>query len=105
MGHGHYAGGHGHLGRDARAPDERVTVRLASVDITSELQLQSLHARHSAADCASCRRRLLPGETLHVYRSGEALCTLCAALASEEPVSRERIRATAVRLAVVPRAA
>ena len=76
-----------------------------SVDITEELQLNSLHARHTAACCSGCERRLLPGETLHVYASGRSLCTLCAALLPEEPTRRERIRATALGLAVVPRAA
>jgi len=80
-------------------------VRLTNVDITSELQLQSLHSRHEAPCCSACERRLLPGETLHVYESGRALCTLCAQVQTEEPVRRERIRATALGLAVVPRAA
>lgn len=80
-------------------------MRLSAVDITSELQVHSLQARRSAPCCSSCLRRLLPGETLHVYASGEALCTLCAAPLSEAPVRRERIRATTEPLAVVPRAA
>jgi hypothetical protein len=48
---------------------------------------------------------LLTGETLHVYESGEELCTLCTGVAGGEPVRRERVCATAARLAVVPRAA
>ena len=44
-------------------------------------------------------------ETLHVYDSGQSLCTLCAAATPAEPVKRERIRARSARLAVVPRAA
>jgi len=51
---------------------------------------------------------LLPGETLHVYESGRSLCTLCAASVPEDarvPVRRERIHASAVALAVAPRAA
>jgi hypothetical protein len=83
-------------------------VRLASVDISSEIQLHSLHAQHAAACCTACERRLLPGETLHVYESGPSLCTLCAARLPEDkrtPVRRERIHAGAVALAVVPRAA
>jgi hypothetical protein len=92
-------------GRDRRAPREWVRVRLAAVDITAELQAQSLQARHAAAGCTSCKRRLLPGETLHVYESGQAVCTLCAAVVPGEPVRRERIHAADARLAVVPRAA
>jgi hypothetical protein len=80
-------------------------MRLASVDITSKLQVQSLQARGSEPGCSSCDRRLLPGETLHVYESGESLCTLCAPTAAGEPVRRERVYATAARLAVAPRAA
>lgn len=80
-------------------------MRLASVDISSELQIHSVQAAHAAAGCSNCRRRLLPGETLHVYESGHGLCTLCAAFVAEEPQRRERIHAAAARLAVVPRAA
>jgi hypothetical protein len=80
-------------------------VRSAAVDITSELQVHSAQAPTTVPCCATCSRRLLPGETLHVYESGSSLCTLCAAAAPGEPLRRERIRATAVRLAVVPRAA
>jgi RNase P subunit RPR2 len=76
-----------------------------TVDITSELQIHSLHARQKASCCSACERRLLPGETLNVYESGQALCTLCAAAAPSEPVKRERIRARSTRLSVVPRAA
>lgn len=67
-------------------------MRLATVDITSELQIHSLHARRPAACCTACQRRLLLGETLHVYES-RALCTLCAATLGEEPVRRERVLA------------
>ena len=80
-------------------------MRLAGIDITSELQTHSLQARRSVPCCTSCERRLLPGEMLHVYESGSTLCTLCAALATEAPLRRERIHASAARLAVVPRAA
>ena len=79
-------------------------MRFAAVDITSELQLHNLRATHAAACCSTCERRLLPGETLHVYE-GSALCTLCAGARDEEPLRRERIHATPVKLAVVPRAA
>ena len=83
-------------------------MRLAGVDISAELQLHSLQAGRSEACCSACRRRLLPGELLHVYESGRTLCTLCRAslpLAERTPVRSERIYATAQRLAVVPRAA
>jgi hypothetical protein len=79
-------------------------VRFPGVDIISELQLHSLHSHHAAACCSTCERRLLPGETLHVYEA-RSLCTLCARQQDEEPVRRERIHAGEVRLAVVPRAA
>lgn len=80
-------------------------MRFASVDITSEIQAHSLHAAQAAPCCSACQRRLLPGETLHVYGSGRSLCTLCAGALSEQPQRRERIRATPARLAVVPKAA
>jgi predicted amidophosphoribosyltransferase len=79
-------------------------VRFASVDITSALQLHNLHSTHAAACCSDCQRRLLPGETLHVYEA-RSLCTLCARPLEEQPLRRERIHATSVRLAVAPRAA
>jgi hypothetical protein len=83
-------------------------MRFAGVDITSELQLHSLHTGQSAACCSACERRLLPGELLHVYESGRTLCTLCRGVLPAEtgsPVRSERIHATSVRLAVAPRAA
>jgi hypothetical protein len=83
-------------------------MRFPGFDITSEIQLRSLHAGHSAASCSACERRLLPGELLHVYDSGRTLCTLCRGRLPEDqrsPVRSERIHATSVRLAVVPRAA
>jgi hypothetical protein len=80
-------------------------VRFSAVDITSELQAHSAQSPTTAPGCGACQRRLLPGETLHVYESGRSLCTLCAAVLPEEPLRRERIRATTMRLAVVPRAA
>jgi hypothetical protein len=80
-------------------------VRSTARDISSELQVHSLHASTNAPCCSGCARRLLPGETLHVYDSERSLCTLCATALPDEPLRRERIRATATRLAVVPRAA
>ena len=79
-------------------------VRFPTVDITSELQAHTVQAPVTAACCSGCGRRLLPGEMLHVYES-RSLCTLCAAVLPDQPVRRERIHATALRLAVVPRAA
>jgi hypothetical protein len=84
---------------------EFAVVRFPTVDISSELQAHSVQAPMTAPCCSTCLRRLLPGETLHVYGSGESLCTLCAAVLAEEPLRRERIHATSMRLAVVPRAA
>jgi hypothetical protein len=80
-------------------------VRISAVDISAELQAHSVQAESSVPGCAGCGRRLLPGETLHVYASDRSLCTLCAAALPDEPLRRERIRASAIRLAVVPRAA
>jgi hypothetical protein len=79
-------------------------VRFSAVDITAELQTHSIKAPSTVPCCTACERRLLPGETLHVYES-RSLCTLCAAVLPDEPVRREQIRASASRLAVVPRAA
>ena len=83
---------------------KRGRMRFAGVDITSEIQIHSLHAPRRVPCCSGCQRRLLPGETLHIYEN-RSLCTLCAGARNEEPVRRERIRATAVGLAIVPRAA
>ena len=80
-------------------------MRFPTVDITSELQAHTVQSPMTASCCSSCKRRLLPGETLHVYESGSSLCTLCAATLADEPMRRERIHATETRLAVVPRAA
>jgi hypothetical protein len=83
-------------------------MRFAGVDITAELQRQSLHSGQKASCCSACERRLLPGELLHVYDSGRTLCTLCRGSLPDDkpsPVRSERIHATAVRLAVAPRAA
>ena len=79
-------------------------MRFPTVDITSELQAHSVQAATTAPCCSTCRRRLLPGEMLHVYEAG-GLCTLCAAVLPGEPLRRERIHASPMRLAVVPRAA
>jgi len=79
-------------------------MRFAGIDISAELQINSLQTPYPVPCCSACERRLLPGETLHVYEA-RSLCTLCAAASPDEPLRRERIRATAVGLAVVPRAA
>lgn len=83
-------------------------MRLATVDLSSELQIHSLRAGHPAPACSGCGRRLLPGEILHVYGHDKALCTLCVALLPAEertPLRSERVRAAAHQVAVVPRAA
>ena len=105
MGHRSDRGCNPHVGRDYGWVTEFGCVRFSAVDISSELQAHSVQAPTDVPGCAGCQRRLLPGETLHVYDSGRALCTLCAAVMHEEPLRRERIHATAARLAVVPRAA
>jgi hypothetical protein len=79
-------------------------VRFSAVDITAELQAHSVQASSSVPCCSTCQRRLLPGETLHVFESG-SLCSLCATALPDEPLRRERIHASPLRLAVVPRAA
>jgi hypothetical protein len=84
---------------------ESRNVRFPAVDISSELQAHSVQAHTTAPGCSGCERRLLPGETLHVYESGRSLCTLCARVLPEAPLRRERIHASSMRLAVVPRAA
>jgi len=99
------AGWRSATGRDHRPSAELPEVRFSTVDISSELQAHSVQASTSAPCCSTCTRRLLPGETLHVYASGSSLCTLCAAVLADEPLRRERIHASAMRLAVVPRAA
>lgn len=60
------------------------------------------HAAAGAPACASCRRRLLPGELSHLYDGGRVVCTLCA---KGEPLRSERVHATQRRLAVERRAA
>jgi hypothetical protein len=80
----------------------------AAVDISSELQLHSLRAGHAAPGCTACRRRLLPGEMLHVYAHDRTLCTLCASAQradGAQPLRSERVHAAPRQLAVVPRAA
>src|SRR4051794_37883092 len=79
-------------GRDQGVLTEIGRVRFSAVDITSELQAHSIQTPGTAPGCEGCQRRLLPGETLHVYESGRSLCTLCAAALPEEPLRRERIR-------------
>ena len=80
-------------------------MRLAGIDISSALQTHSVKARRAVPCCSDCDRRLLPGETLHVYESGRTRCTLCAGVSAESPQRRERVHAAEVHLAVVPRAA
>jgi hypothetical protein len=91
-------------GRDQRLVTESGRVRFPSVDITSELQAHTVQAPVTAPCCSGCGRRLLPGETLHVYEA-RSLCTLCAGALPDQPLRLERIHATSMRLAVVPRAA
>ena len=83
-------------------------MRLATVDISSELQLHNVRAGRSAPTCSGCGRRLLAGEILHVYDHDKALCTLCAAqLPADQraPIRSERIHAAPRQLVAVRRAA
>ena len=64
--------------------------------------------RSDGPQCSRCHRSPLVGELLHVMESGKRVCSLCVAgLPSREgePVSAERVRSSARRLAVVQRAA
>jgi hypothetical protein len=78
-------------------------------DLASMILRSSLGAlAHDSASCAKCRRTPLPGELLHVFGSGEELCSLCLAELPEEkraPLRSERVHVAERRLAVMPRAA
>lgn len=83
-------------------------MRLAGVDLSAALQRHSVRGARTLPHCASCRRRPLPGELLHVYDAGKTLCTLCVGALPVEtraPLRSERIHAAERQLAVVPRAA
>ena len=63
---------------------------------------------HHRSACSECRRTPLAGELLHVFESGDTLCSLCLAGLPEQerlPLRSERVHAGERRLAVVPRAA
>ena len=94
--------------RDSSRRRESATMRVAAVDISSELQVHSLRADRGAPCCSACRRRPLPGELVHVYDGGQTLCTLCVAAlpaGTRAPVRSVRIHASERHLAVVSRAA
>ena len=58
--------------------------------------------------CTTCERTPLPCERLHEMDTGRVLCDLCLAALPEEDrraVRSERVHASEVPLAVVPRAA
>jgi hypothetical protein len=58
--------------------------------------------------CTKCKRTPLPGERLHEMETGRTLCDLClVALPVDDrrAVRSERVHASEVPLAVVPRAA
>jgi len=83
-------------------------MRLAGVDLSAQLLVHCVRAGHAAPTCSACRRRLLPGEILHVYDRHEALCTLCAGRLPDDqraPLRSERVHAGERQLAVIPRAA
>jgi hypothetical protein len=75
-------------------------------EIAAILLRNSLGSLHSdQAHCSACRRTPLIGELMHALESGREVCSLCLASTGEEPARSERVRATAKKLAVVPRAA
>jgi hypothetical protein len=78
-------------------------------DLASMILRSSLGAlAHHRASCTKCRRTPLAGELLHVFRSGEKLCSLCLAKLPEDkrsPLRSERVHAGERRLSVMPRAA
>ena len=58
--------------------------------------------------CTKCQRTPLPGERLHEMDTGRTLCDLCLTALPEgdrHAVRSERVHASEVPLAVVPRAA
>jgi hypothetical protein len=60
--------------------------------------------RSDEPQCSRCRRVPLVGELMHELGSGKRVCSLCVARAAAsegEPVSSERVRSCARRLAVV----
>jgi hypothetical protein len=78
-------------------------------DLASMILRTSLGAlgQHSST-CSECHRTPLAGELLHVFESGDELCSLCLAGLPEPervPLRSERVHAGERRLAVVPRAA
>lgn len=78
-------------------------------DLASIILRSSLGALgHHRSSCSKCRRTPLAGELLHVFGSGEKLCSLCLAElpeAERAPLHSERVHAAERRLSVIPRAA
>ena len=78
-------------------------------ELASMILRSSLGAlRHHNSSCSKCRRTPLAGELLHVFGSGDELCSLCLAELPEEkraPVRSERVHVAERRLSVMPRAA
>jgi hypothetical protein len=78
-------------------------------DLASMILRSSLGALgHQRSNCTGCRRTPLAGELLHVFESGDKLCSLCLAELPEPeraPLRSERVHAGERRLAVMPRAA
>jgi hypothetical protein len=79
------------------------------VDLASLILRRSLGALGAGRDsCSGCRRVPVAGELLHVFESGETLCSLCLAglpEAERSPLRSERVHVADRRLAVVPKAA
>jgi hypothetical protein len=78
-------------------------------DLASIILRTSLGALgHHRSTCSGCRRTPLTGELLHVFGSGDELCSLCLAdlpEAERSPLRSERVHAAERHLSVVPRAA
>jgi hypothetical protein len=83
-------------------------MRFGAVDLAADLLRRSARADLPAPCCHACGRRPLPGELVHVYDAGRALCTLCKGSlpdAERAPLRSERIHADERSLSVMPRAA
>ena len=89
---------------DGRAPPNTRGVELASLILR-----RSLRGLGTGRDsCSGCRRVPVAGELLHVFESGERLCSLCLSALPEperSPVRSERVHVGDRRLPVVPKAA
>jgi hypothetical protein len=78
-------------------------------DLASMILRSSLGALgNDRSSCSSCHRTPLTGELLHVFGSGDKLCSLCLAElpeAERSPLRSEQVHDAERRLSVIPRAA